>query len=355
MEALVLLRESRNSWERRNAADALLRRRDSPTTPSTASWPRRSSTSPTPTCALLASRGGDRARRGARSRAARPRDFVDRPDLEQRVLDRQHARLRQELLGWVGKARRGARAAQPRAVVELMSSPWRSRGARHRAARRDVARRAVAHRRASCGSCNGEVRDDPRLPPLNRPELLAIFVEQLAAHADAGGYGDRNDPLPLGPLRVFLERATRRAGHLGRRPSGRDRRARRHHAGRTACLASGPCSRGAENCTARGRNTALELGLTWDDGRALPLDRAVFVQGEEVWRGGRASGLVIAHGELAFIGSAPPPALIERFRTTGGLPLRDDERVPLVSPRTLAAPARRRCRRTRGSPRRFLS
>ena len=329
MEALVLLRESRNSWERRNAADALLRRAGLAydAVHRVVAAAKLDVADADVRCWRLAT---ETVRVAGRDRVPPVlASFVDRPDLEQRVLDRQHARLRQELLGWVGKARATPAQRSLRAVAEL----YHHRGdlvaldiELHVATSRGEQSRTASQLR----QLHGEVRDDPRLLPPEQAELLAIFVEQLAAHADAGGYGD-GTILPLGPLRVFLERATR-AGLVTWADDLSDEIVERGGItpGAPLRLASGP-AHVAPYCTTHAGRTVLELGLTWDDGRALPLDRAVFVQGEEVWRGGRASGLVVAHGELAFIGSAPPPALIERFRTTGGLPLRDDERVPLVS------------------------
>ncbi|MBY0275033.1 DEAD/DEAH box helicase [Candidatus Binatia bacterium] len=330
IEAFVVLRESRNSWERRNAADALLRRVGLAydTVHRVVASAKLDTADPDVRCWRLATELAHAAGREHVPRVLAP--FLDRPDLEQRVVERQHARLRQELLGWVGKGRAAPSPRSLRAVASLQS--WKGDLVTldielHVATSRGEHARTTSQLR----QLHGEVRDDPRLLPPEQTELLAIVVDHLSSpYADAGGWGD-GVALPPAALRLFLDRATRAGlvtwstdldpeiAHRGRLTPGAPLR-----------LAAGTANV-APSCVSRAGKTVLELCFTWPDGRAVPFDDALLVQGEEVWRGGRAAGVVIADGELAFIGSAPPPALIERFRTTGGLPLRDDERVPLVT------------------------
>src|SRR5690606_15030805 len=113
----------------------------------------------------------------------------------------QHARLRQELLGWVGKARAAPAPRTLRAVADLRS--WRGE-----LVALDVdllvatSRGEQLRTTAQLRQLHGEVREDPRLLPPEQAELLAIFVEQLAApYAESSGFGD-GGVLPPGPLRL---------------------------------------------------------------------------------------------------------------------------------------------------------
>ena len=328
--ALVLLRESHNSWERRSAADTLLRRAgfSYDTVHRIVMAAKLDTADADVRCWRLAT---EAARATSRERVpAVLRPFLDRPDLEQRALERQHARLRQELLGWVGKARAAPAPRTLRAVADLRS--WRGE-----LVALDVdllvatSRGEQLRTTAQLRQLHGEVREDPRLLPPEQAELLAIFVEQLVApYAESSGFGD-GGVLPPGPLRLFLERATHAGLVTWADDLDPDLACRANiRQGAPLRLAAG-FAHVAPTCSTHAGRTVLELCFAWPDGRTLPFEGALLVQGEEVWRGGRAAGLVIADGELAFIGSAPPPPLIERFRTTGGLPLRDDERVPLVT------------------------
>jgi superfamily II DNA or RNA helicase len=330
MDALMMLRESRNSWERRAAADTLLRRTGLTydTVHRVVAAAKLDMADPDLRCWRLAT---EIARATARDRVPSILlPYLDRPDLEQRVVDRQHARMRQELLGWFGKSRAVPVQRSLRAVVTL--DVWQRDLVSLEIELYVATSRGEQSRTASqLRQLHAEVREDPRLLPHEQADLLAIVVDHLTSvHAASGSFPD-GVTLPPAPLRVFLERATR-AGLVTWSDDLDPELARRGRItpGAPLRLAAG-AAHVAPSCRSGAGKTTLELCFTWPDGRSLPFDAALLVQGEDVWRGGRSAGLVIADGELAFIGSAPPPALVERFRETGGLPLRDEERVPLVT------------------------
>jgi len=326
--ALARIRESPQTWQRHAAADSILKRAGLgyDAIQRVVAAANLDGSDPDLRCWRLATE----VARVAGSEHVPPvlAPFLDRPDLEQRVLERKRAGLRRDLLAWAGRTR----IATPRTlrVVLDLEEALRERVALTVELHVGGARGESSRTPAQLKQLHGEVRDEPRLLPVEQAELLAIVVEHLSTGTSSGASFAVGLHLPIAPLRLLLQRGAA-LGLIAWSEDLDPALARRGGLAPGAPLRLVPgAAQLVPSCTSRDGATLLDLALVWPDGRSIPYDDALQVSTGELWRGD-GPALAVAGGELAFLGSAPPSGLVERFRAARGLPLAPEERVPLLA------------------------
>jgi superfamily II DNA or RNA helicase len=252
--------------------------------------------------------------------------YSDRPDLEQRFLDRERAALAAELLGWANS--RSDIARRLLRVVFAVEPLADGAAALVFEVRVSTPRLADAPRTPSqLQTLRAESLRDPGLFP---PEHAAV-LEWVADHAVVAG-----GPTPGGSQRLttgtplaLLERVASSplaawadaldpvlAERGGITPGG------------SVHLSAG-AARLVPDCVSRDGTPSIELHFRWPDGRQRRLDEVIYIPGSARLAGRRGS-LVLADGALAAVADEPPPALLERFRTVGALPLEAEQRAEFV-------------------------
>ena len=251
--------------------------------------------------------------------------YRDRPDLDARFVERERAALAGELLGWASGrsdvARRRLRVVfsiDPRADGAALSFEVRVTTPRLTDTPRTPTQLQVLRTES--------LRDPGLFPPEHAAVLDWLADHAVVAGGPAPAGGQRlSTGLPLAllervansPLSVWADALDPAiAARGGITPGGMVR-------------LSGDAARLVPECVPRDGELSIEMRFRWSDGRQRGLDEVVYVPGG-VLSAGRRGSLLLADGAVSAVADEPPPALLERFRRVGALPLQREHRAEFV-------------------------
>jgi superfamily II DNA or RNA helicase len=254
------------------------------------------------------------------------RPYRARADLEARFLERERAALAAELLGWAS-----ARSAVPRRRLRLVFAPQArpdGGGTLVFEVRVTTPRLTDAPRTpGQLQALRSESLRDPGLFPAEQRSVLDWVADHaFVAGAPTGNGGHRlSTAMPLAllervansPLAVWSEQIdpllAARGGILP---------------GSVVRLGGGE-ARLVPECVPNDGAASIELRFRWPNGQQRGLHDVIYIAGDAPLAGRRGS-LVLAAGVLTAVADEPPPALFERFRVVGSLPLRGEHRAEFV-------------------------
>jgi superfamily II DNA or RNA helicase len=254
------------------------------------------------------------------------RAYLERPELEARFVERERAALAGELLGWAS-GRSDATRRQLR-VVFTIECGADGAGALSFEVRVTTPRLADAPR--TLAQLQTLRSEGLRVPGLFPPEQAGV-LEWLADHAIAAGGATAPGAQRLStamPL-ALLERVAN--SPLATWADGLDPVA----VERGGIVPGGQVSLAADGaglvpvCEQQDGRLSIELRFRWPNGVDRGLDEVLYLPGNAPVAGRRGS-MVLSAGVLSAVIDEPPPALLERFRAVGSLPIDAQHRVEYV-------------------------
>lgn len=263
----------------------------------------------------------------ARSNGVLPRalaSYRDRPDLASRHAGRLRDELANEVVAWAGRMRRGPERSL-RVVLGLVP---RANGTAAVTvdARLTTARLVDASRTSQqLLQMRTELGRDPLFLDPEQAALLSYLTNNsLGGHH----YGSGAAAVPVHVVPPLV-------GQIARSPLGAwSEKIDPALAERAGVVAGAPIGwstmpvRLVPDAVQRDDETWLVLRYVWPDGRRRELEQVVHLERTESH--GPQSSLVVADGEFFTVVSEPPAQLVERFRVSGGVPLSESSRVPML-------------------------
>ncbi len=273
------------------------------------------------------------------------RPYQARADLEARFAERERAALAAELLGWA----RGRSDVTRRRLRVVFAIERRADGVDMLVFEVRVTTPRLTDAPRTPAQLQTLRTESLRDPGLFAPEQAGV-LDWLADHAFVAGVatsagGQRlSTSMPL----ALLERVANSPVAAWAEEIDPAVAARGGIAPGSPLRLLGGEARLVPECVSSDGVLAIELRFRWPDGRQRALDAAIYIPGGAPVAGRRGS-LVLADGAVSAGVDEPPPALLDRFRRVGALPLQPAHRAEFVGAlatrfehlrRTLAAHSR---------------